>query len=358
MDLVLHPITKVHTQKFLDKPSHALLILGPVGSGKGTLAAFMASQLLNVKKPNEHPYFRRIVPEKASISINDIRGLQEFTRLKTPGTSPVRRLIIIEAADTMTKEAQNALLKVLEEPPADTVLIMTASQPHGLLPTVISRAQRLAVRVPSQTSLSTYFQAQGHSKAAIDKAYYMSEGQVGLMSAILAGDDSHALVMAIATAKELLSVPLFERLAQADELSKQKELLPGILQGLQRVAHAALTGAVQTGRNREANIWQTSLKRIIDAQAALVQSANPKLLLTELFLNIWFIGLPHFSTASDPTWLAINFHLSLNVAKATFLKIWKFITQSAKPCYLHKSMEVLYTSTVCFNYCLYLFLAR
>jgi DNA polymerase-3 subunit delta' len=69
--------------------------------------------------------------------------------LKVPGKHQTDRVAIIIDAHTMTTEAQNALLKTLEEPPARTVLLLTARSEQSLLPTVRSRVRRVGLKVPS-----------------------------------------------------------------------------------------------------------------------------------------------------------------------------------------------------------------
>jgi DNA polymerase III delta prime subunit len=82
---------------------------------------------------------------KNSISIDEIRRIKEFLSQK-PFTSP-RRIAIIENADCMTTEAQNALLKISEEPPPGALIIMLARREENFLPTILSRFQKIYFRV-------------------------------------------------------------------------------------------------------------------------------------------------------------------------------------------------------------------
>lgn len=70
----------------------------------------------------------------------------------------------------MNKEAQNALLKLLEEPPEKTVFIMTTSRPRLLLPTVLSRVQKLHIVVPQSSVVHAAFVANGYEKTEVQKA--------------------------------------------------------------------------------------------------------------------------------------------------------------------------------------------
>ena len=87
-----------------------------------------------------HPDVYRITREnKQSIGVDQIRSMLESIQLKPYESA--RKVFIIEEAHTMTVQAQNALLKTLEEPPGFSVLILLAEKPQGLLPTVLSRCQ-------------------------------------------------------------------------------------------------------------------------------------------------------------------------------------------------------------------------
>ncbi len=85
----------------------------------------------------EHPDFVAVVPDGNSIKVHQIRAVKEFAYIK-PALSG-RKVILIDGCDNMTPEASNALLKVLEEPPADTHFILTALKKESILPTVLSR---------------------------------------------------------------------------------------------------------------------------------------------------------------------------------------------------------------------------
>lgn len=133
-----------HTQKLLrttlQNMPHALLLEGPVGAGLlATAMSLSGKDLYTIVEPTDTK--GELDKESGSIKITQIRELYETTK----GISTRKRFIIIDDADTMGKPAQNAFLKLLEEPTPNTFFILTAHQPEKLLPTIISRVQRLRI---------------------------------------------------------------------------------------------------------------------------------------------------------------------------------------------------------------------
>jgi hypothetical protein len=286
--LLLHPRTRRELVAITRDPSHALLLAGDLGSGKGTVARALAASYLDGRSHGAllgSAYFKEILPGNNSIGIDAIRELRKFLMLKTTGSGEIRRVAIIEDAQAMTLEAQNAFLKMLEEPPADTVIIVTADHPQHLLSTVNSRVQLVRVLPPEKTDVSAHFGGR-YNAPDIERAYALSGGSVGLLTAILENNTSHTLVTQVQEAKELFGRTTFERLAMVDSLSKQKEHLPGLLTAFKRITKAALQQATAKGQHETAEKWHKRLNAIYEAEHAVLRSANAKLVLTNLFLHL------------------------------------------------------------------------
>jgi DNA polymerase-3 subunit delta' len=143
-----------------ERAPHALLLSGPERVGKTTLALDLAAGLLcqaadPAARPcrscsacrrvasGNHPDLHRLAPEGAGarIRLGQVQALaSELALLPLEGRF---RLAVIEQAQRLNLDAQHALLKTLEEPPARVVLVLAADEPAGLLPTVVSRCARL-----------------------------------------------------------------------------------------------------------------------------------------------------------------------------------------------------------------------
>jgi DNA polymerase-3 subunit delta' len=283
--LVLHHATRGQLQSFLARPSHALLLTGPAGIGKTAIAEALTEGMLGASL-SSHPYYLAVRPDGSSISIDAIRQMQKFLQLKTTGEKPFRRAVIVEYAHALTTEAQNAFLKLLEEPPADTVMILTANNPRALLPTILSRTQTITVNAPDEAQLKPILDSSNKSDAERKQAYFLSGGLPGLLHALLRDEEEHPLLTSVTQAKELLQKPTFERVAMADALSKQKEAALGLVDALERIARAGLNGAASKQDSARLKQWHRLRKESLEAKSALRHNTNAKLVLTNLFINL------------------------------------------------------------------------
>lgn len=284
-DLLLHPSTRKAFTSFKDSGNHAVLIHGELGAGKEKVALTLAQTLLGPRSLELQPYFRHISPDGKSIGIEKIRELQNFLQLKTTGQTKIRRVAVISDADRMTDEAQNALLKALEEPPSDTVIILTASKLQGLKQTIMSRVQQLHVDRVSRDDAVTYFSSEFAAKD-IAWAYTLSDGQVGLMQALLHGKNDHVIASKIELAKQLFTASSFERLCQVDAIAKDKDSLGELLYACKRICTSALESAAKKHGEKDIKAWHSRLSLICDAEESLLRNINTKLLLTDLFIQI------------------------------------------------------------------------
>ena len=114
-----------------------------------------------ITNKKETPWRDYFFSKNSGIRIASIRMLEHRIRLSP--NEAIKKVYIIEQADKMTNQAANAFLKTLEEPPADTVIILTSSKPSALLPTILSRCQK---------SLSNQLVPKSSNKTSCELAIY------------------------------------------------------------------------------------------------------------------------------------------------------------------------------------------
>jgi hypothetical protein len=279
--LIIHPATDRQLQAFIASPAHFVVVIGPAGSGKYSLAVETAQKVLDVSNLQDYPYAKTISSQDGkAIGIEQVRGIERFISLKVPGAASegYNRAVIIEDGHKLTNEAQNALLKTLEEPPAATMFIMTASHDQALLPTIRSRATFIYVNQPDQAALKGYF--QDTDPKLFQTAYGISGGLPGLMSALINSED-HPLKEATEQARQLLSDTAYQRLLAVEALSKNRQLAMDTAFILQQMARAALKNSAGKTNTR----WQKVLQSGYEAAEALNNNAQPKLVLDNLMLS-------------------------------------------------------------------------
>ena len=126
----------------------------------------------------KRPYDEDKKKFKQQITVDEVRKLKGFFSLSA--TEGGRRVVIVDAADDMNVSAANALLKVLEEPPADALLILISHQPSRLLPTIRSRCRELRCATLSADNVTTALESTGAQVGANGAALSeLSGGSVG-----------------------------------------------------------------------------------------------------------------------------------------------------------------------------------
>lgn len=133
---LVHETSRGLIRTYLARPAHGLLLSGPKGIGLNTIAHWIAARI------DTHAYVHEVSPdEKFTIAIETVRALYKLTRSQRD--TPL--VIVIDDADAMGREAQNALLKLLEEPATNVFFLLTSHMPQQLLATITSRTQHIAL---------------------------------------------------------------------------------------------------------------------------------------------------------------------------------------------------------------------
>lgn len=243
--------------------AQSLLLEGCAGIGKKSIAKMLASKILGAGTLNEaHPDFflleksvdKKTGKEKAEINVEDARKLAKFLSL-TPAQSDFR-VAIVDSADRLNTSAANSILKIVEEPPRNSVIILLAHEGR-VLPTIRSRCQRIYFRALEQDEMSKVLTASLPDLSAEDRQILVevAEGSPGFAHEI---HDNKGLEI-IKELADILANPKkanYERLSRfADKVKKGdkewhifKLLISWVMT---KLAKASLKGqALQLGANQ------------------------------------------------------------------------------------------------------------
>jgi hypothetical protein len=263
--MLLHSTTKAHIESFVKNPSHGLIISGVEGSGKFYLAQKLAAKILGIGGIDDllvYPYLEIVQAEDGVIKIDQIRHLGNFLQLKTIGDRRLRRVVVIKDAHQMNVQSQNAILKILEEPPSDTIIIMTVCGETSLKPTLYSRAQNIKALPVSEAEATAYF-SEKYQESEIKGAYLYSGGAVGLMTELLTNPDSDYIVWRD-RAKHLLSSTQATRLAQINELIKDRNEVKKLIFALKKLSLVGLHQSSAGNReSSEIKAWSNRLHNLL-----------------------------------------------------------------------------------------------
>ena len=212
---------------------HAYLFSGQEMIGKRTFAIELASLVTRLRgstskylevEPLSNPDI--LVVNAASsesgqtIAIEEIRKIKIFVFFRPYASS--RKFIIIDDAHLMTVEAQNALLKILEEPSASSILVLVTAYPEALLPTINSRCQEIKFFPHPRRSVDTVLADAKLSKTNREFLAEFAGGRIGLVKKVIAENSFEQIEGAIKKIMHLAKADINERLEVAQKLTDEK----------------------------------------------------------------------------------------------------------------------------------------
>ncbi|PLX76395.1 MAG: DNA polymerase III subunit delta' [Desulfuromonas sp.] len=222
--------------------AHAYLFTGPDGIGKQLMAFALARAVVCDEQRGcgdcpacrkldhrNHPDFHRLEPDGSSIKIEQVRALQRELHLK-PLESP-RKICLIDQAELMTPAAANALLKTLEEPRGDSLIVLLSSQPNRLLETIRSRCQLLPFSHHPRSRIKQELERQLGIESA--QAHVLAALSAGSFKKAFGSDRELYLEQRPALLKTLTGLStgsILPILDFAEQLAADKAALPDILE--------------------------------------------------------------------------------------------------------------------------------
>lgn len=149
-------IDSINNRKLNDSFSHANLIVGNDGIGKSILAKYMAAQIINRRDDIENVDIVKYYPSSSSFGVDDVRNvINEVSKKPYEGD---RKVLILYKCDKLTVQAQNALLKTIEEPPKGVYLILLSDSLEMILDTIQSRCQIYKLTPLCKEDILTYIE--------------------------------------------------------------------------------------------------------------------------------------------------------------------------------------------------------
>lgn len=227
------------------KVSHAYLFCGETGSGKRLMADAFAKTLLceaggieacgtckscKQAESGNQPDLRAVVREKASLGVSEIRE-QVTSDAQIKPYSSAYKVYIIDEADKLTEEAQNALLKTIEEPPEYAVFLLLATKREALLPTVLSRCVTISF-YPVETGKIRKFLMEKRKLPdyVAQNAAAFSGGLIGRAILFAESEDFFNLRQDVLTlVKNIDAFSMAEITEQVKKFAAQKEILSDAL---------------------------------------------------------------------------------------------------------------------------------
>ncbi len=258
-----------------------IIISGPEFTYKELLSKKIASQSLeiDIDKLDSYPYIITVISDKKSLGIEEIRDLSKFISLTVPLNKAINRVVMIPNSEILTVQAQNALLKNLEESPKSTLFILTTKKINNILPTILSRSRIIDVVKPSKIEIKKYLNK--YNDTEIEQNYLLSDGAPRLIEILLDNNESD-IKNDVDLTKKILSASKINKLSYINELSKSREESIKIISLIKQMSKLGCL----SNNSKQSIIWQNILDRSMQAEKKLRSNSSVKLTLLDFFLNI------------------------------------------------------------------------
>ena len=211
--LLSSPSNKRLTEIAASKPQTTLVVGSEAGNEENT-AIYLAHQIIG----NE------LVQVETAPAIEGVRAIQTQAR----SSSQEAQAVVIVNVDSMSLEAQNALLKLLEEPTENVFYVLAAKSATSVLGTIQSRSTVLTLSAPSLADATTHYKE--HADEQVAAAMMASGGNVPFMEAYLQGENEY-----MAVAKEIIKQDAYSRVATASQYMSDREKSRELVLSMQNI---------------------------------------------------------------------------------------------------------------------------
>ncbi len=271
-----------------NKISHSYLFLGQAGIGKKMIAKELAKGILCLNEDNKYcnncksclefeggnnPDFFVIEPEGNTLKIDQIRNMQIGVQEKPIISS--KKVYIIDNADLMTKEAQNALLKTLEEPPEFITIILIGENENAFLPTIKSRCMILHFNQIPDLDIKNYLE-KNYNIQVSNNMLEVFQGSIG--KAIELKDKQEIYKNIEEAIDNIEKEDLIDLIKKLDILYTSKDEILDILDYINIIFL----------RKAKENVKYTRCIKIVEnTKRRITQNANYDMSIDNMLFNIW-----------------------------------------------------------------------
>ena len=289
-DIIGHEKEKKNLQTIIasSKIGHSYMFIGTDGMGKKLIAREFARKILCLSETkgcntcqsciefegNNHPDYAEITPDGKNIKIDQIREFQK--KMYEKPVISQKKVYIIDDADFMTKEAQNCLLKTLEEPPQYIVIILIATDEDKLLNTIKSRCNKMVFSKLNIEELKKYLGDAGIQENILKRANGSIKKLIHIQENIQTYMEINSVIENI-TNKSLLDV-----LKQAENFSKNKDIITELLEYISLIFYEK----VYNYDNNYVN-YINCIQIIEEVKRRIIANSNFDMSVDYFLLKIW-----------------------------------------------------------------------
>ena len=270
-----------------NKVSHSYLFVGQAGIGKKMIATEFAKAILclsdnkycnNCKSclefdGNNNPDFILIEPDGNNIKIDQIRNMQRKVQEKPIISNS--KVYIINSADLMTKEAQNALLKTLEEPPEFVTIILVGENENEFLATIKSRCMILHFNSISSSDMEKYLE-ENYNMNVTSNMLDVFQGSIG--KAIELKDKQEEYLSIESAIENLEKEDLIDLIKKLDILYTSKDEILDMLDYI---------NIILLKKSKENVKYTDCIKIVENTKRRIAQNANYDMSIDDMLFNIW-----------------------------------------------------------------------
>lgn len=272
----------------LGQYSHSYLFLGTEGIGKKMIAKEFAKMILCEGKEkycgicksciefdsNNHPDYQEIEPDGNAVKIDQIREMQR--KIVEAPIIASRKVYIINEADKMTKEAQNCLLKTLEEPPEFANIILIGSNESSFLSTIKSRCTILKFRNIPEEDMKQYLKQKYGLEEVAESILEAAAGSIG--KAEMLKDKQELFTEVEQVIENIEKLDLIDTLKSADRIYQSQEDKQEILEYI---------NIILLKKAKQKEYYLNCIQIVEDAKKRLMANSNYNMTIDYMLMTMW-----------------------------------------------------------------------